>query len=175
MPLSHQHVQPTLRTPVRSNRIRSGVFRPSSRRRRIDPPEHGTIVSLRLRKCTRSTCDEDQARIRRLEEQRHGIGGQDLRARDIGVPRRVPCLPNAHSATDDLDVEVRAAIVDEDVQPAEFGGDMPHGCVDGRVGAQIDLQDAEGADGLREFLLYGFDGSLAFADGPTTDNQLVWM
>ncbi len=94
---------------------------------------------------------------------------------NVGVPRGVPGLTNAHSAGIDLDVKIGSTIVDQDVKAAVLRGDVLQCCVDGGIGAEIDLEGAEVARRFGDLLLHGFDGGLALADCAAADDQFVRM
>lgn len=96
-----------------------------------------------------------------------------MRAGDVGVPGGVEGLAERQLALGEEPVEGGAAVVDEDVQTAEVGGQGPHGGFQGGVGGEVGLEDAEGGGGVGELGLERSDGFFAFGGGAAAYDDLV--
>ena len=106
----------------------AGVLRPSWSRGGVDALEHSCV--LRFGQTSGAGRDEDEAGVRRFQQERYEGFRREICAGDVNVPNPILYLAVRHRARFKLGVEVRTGVVDQGVQAAEAACDLLGGVLD---------------------------------------------
>ena len=103
---SHHHVHTALAAAVCGDVALGGecLLRPACGWYLVDRQ----VEVLRARESRRAACQEQEARVGGLEQERHKGGCHDLGADSVDVPGRVPCLAHRQATSEELLIKLSA-------------------------------------------------------------------